>query len=338
VTTGAEHPRYRGPVIDVHVHYDQHSRHAAAGVNRLGGLSAAFSVWDLRWPPAPFEDDLVGWQRLEPGLARCLVPDLSDIDADGFAADLRAAIRSAAELGCVGIKVWKNLGLFIRDSRGSRVRVDDPRLATLWDAAADHDLPVLIHVGDPPDFWRPVTPANPRYHDIKDRPEWWYGKGGFPELAQLHEEFRNVVEAHPGTAFVAAHFGCFVPDLEPWFRAFDNFHVDTAAAVAEIGKGDVSGARSLMERWPERFLFGTDLGRAEGFEYPDLGRDRWDLGTYFRRHWDFFETATTGLEHPIPEQLPWKVSGLDLSDATLDALYLGNARRLYHVACDRLGL
>jgi predicted TIM-barrel fold metal-dependent hydrolase len=328
-----DHPRYRGPVVDVHVHYDASSRARALAVNRLSGIESAVQLWDVRWPPARFTDDLAGWQALEPGLLRCHVPDLSAIGTPGSGRRLERELRTAHAYGCVGVKVWKNLGLVLRDAGGRRVTVDDARLAPLWETAAELALPVLIHVGDPPQMWEPLTEDNPRYGDLIRNPEWWYGRGGFPALAQIHEEFERLVAGRAATTFVGAHFGCFLSaaELHRWFGAYPNFHVDTAAAVSEIGYGDVTAARRLFIAWPGRILFGTDLARTARFEYPDFGARRWDLAEYFARHWRFFETAEGDLPHPIPEQVPWTVTGIDLPDDVLRALYHDNAKRLYRI-------
>lgn len=332
------HPRYRGPVIDVHVHYWSETREQVAAVNRIGGLSAAIQLWDITWPPPRYAEELDAWRALEPGLMRCHVPDLSAVGDPGFQRQVVADLLEAASLGCVGVKVWKNLGLKLRDVNGRRVPVDDPRLDALWAAVAELELPVLIHVGDPPAMWEPRTPDNPYAHDAFPRSGWcsgwWYSDGDFPSLAQIHDEFENVVSRHPATTFVGAHFGCFLstPELDRWLRAYPNFHFDTAASISEIGHGDVEAAREIFIAWPERGLFGTDLGRVPDFEYPDLGPRRWDLEEYFALHWRFFETAERNLPHPIPEKVPWTVTGIDLPDEVLQALYAGNAMRLYRLS------
>jgi predicted TIM-barrel fold metal-dependent hydrolase len=329
--SGSEHPRYQGPVVDMHVHYWAESREHTAAVNRIGGLTGAIQVWDASWPPARYAEDLDAWRALEPELMRCHVPDLSSIGAAGFQQRLVADVREAASLGCVGVKVWKNLGLRLCDVDGRRLAVDDRRLDVLWDTIAELRLPVLIHVGDPAEAWDPPTPDNPRAGDSSTVSGWWYSDGSYPPLAQIHAEFESLVSRHPATTFVGAHFGCFLStsELDRWLRAYPNFHFDTAAAVSEIGRGDVSAARQIFLDWPDRALFGTDLGRVPGFEYPDFGVNRWDLEEYFALHWRFFETAERDLPHPIPEQVPWRVTGIDLPDDVLRALYAENAMRLY---------
>jgi Amidohydrolase len=331
------HPRYRGAVIDVHVHYWSKTRHHALAVNRIGGLSCAIQLFD-RWPPGRYGEEIEQWKALEPALMRCHAPDLSKIGTPGFERDVVKEMREAAALGCVGVKMWKDLGLKLRDADGLRVPVDDARLDPLWRTIAELRLPVLIHVGDPPEMWEPRTPENPRAGEAFAQAnglleEWWYSDGGFPPLGQIQEEFEHLVASHPNTIFVAAHFGCFlsVSELDRWLGAYPNFHFDTAAAISEIGRGDSEPARAIFLKWPERCLFGTDLGRIPGFEFPSLGNSRWNLREYFARHWRFFETAERDLPHPIPEQVPWNVTGIDLPEDVLRALYADNAMRLYRL-------
>ena len=331
------HPRYRGPVIDVHVHYASDTRDHAPLVNRIGGLATAIHLWDVTLPPHPYTHELDAWRALEPGLMRCHVPDLAGVGEAGFGERLAARLREAAALGCVGVKVWKNLGLKLHAPDGARVPVDDRRLDPLWETAAELELPVLIHVGDPPEMWQAPTADNPRAHDLFADSGWWYSDGGYPPLAHIHDELERLVARHAATTFVGAHFGCFlsVPALDRWFGAYANFHLDTSAAVSEIGRGDVTAARELFLAWPDRMLFGTDLARVPAYEYPNFGERRWDLAEYFERHWRFFETAERELPHPIPEQVPWTVTGIDLPDDVLRALYFDNAMRLYRLPLGR---
>jgi hypothetical protein len=156
----SEHPRYRGAVIDAHCHYDDSTRDRAAHVNRVGGLTAAIHLWDCRYPPARPEVEAQRWRHLEPALLRCHVPDFSAVGAPGFERALERDVRAAADHGVVGIKVWKNLGLWLRDVSGHRIAVSDRRLEGLWTAAGELGLPVAIHTGDPPAFFAPLTDDN----------------------------------------------------------------------------------------------------------------------------------------------------------------------------------
>jgi hypothetical protein len=321
----AEHPRYRGEVVDAHCHYDASTRARVDHVNRVGGLTTAIHLWDCRWPPARFED--AEWERLEPALLRCDVPDFSALDG------LERELRAAAQAGAVGVKVWKNLGLWLCDAAGRRIAVSDRRLDPLWAAAGELGLPIAIHTGDPPAFFAPLTDDNPRIEELRKHPDWWYGGGEFPSLQRLHEELEIVVASNPATRFVGLHFGCFMSwaEVRRMLATYPNYHVDTAAAIADMGRGDVSEVRDIVLDFSDRVIFGTDLLRTEAIEMPDLGARRWDLREYFERHWRFFETGESGLAHPMPDQGAWTVTGLDLPDDVLGRLYCDNARAVFRL-------
>jgi predicted TIM-barrel fold metal-dependent hydrolase len=323
----SEHPRYRGAVLDAHCHYDASTRDRVHHVNRVGGLEAAIHLWDCRWPPAPPASEAAQWRYLEPALLRCHVPDFSALDA------LERELRTAARCGAVGVKVWKNLGLWLRDASGRRLATSDPRLDVLWAVAGELGLPIAIHTGDPPAFFAPLADDNPRIEELRKHPDWWYGGGDFPSLQRLHEELEVVVARHPATRFIGLHFGSFMSwaDVRRMLDTYPNYHVDTAAAIADMGAGDVGAVREIVMTHADRVLFGTDLLRTEAIEMPDLGHARWDLREYFERHWRFFETAETGLQHPMPDQGAWTVTGLDLPDDVLARLYVENARAVFRL-------
>ena len=67
---------------------------------------------------------------------------------DGWA-ELGALVADAFDRGARGLKVWKDLGLHLRDASGALVMPDDERLDPVWDAVAAAGVPVTIHVGDP---------------------------------------------------------------------------------------------------------------------------------------------------------------------------------------------
>jgi len=51
-------------------------------------------------------------------------------------------------MGVRGVKIWKDLGMYIRDSHDTLLKVDDPRLDPFWEKCGALGLPVLIHVAD----------------------------------------------------------------------------------------------------------------------------------------------------------------------------------------------
>jgi hypothetical protein len=213
--------------------------------------------------------------------------------------------------------------------------VNDRRLDVLWKVAAELQLPVAIHQGDPPAFFGPLDEANPRIEELRAHPDWWFGGGDFPRLDQIHEELEGLIAGQPETDFIAVHFGSFMPfpEVRRMLESYDNYYVDTAAAIADMGKGEACQlVRQIILDHPERVLFGTDLVRTGQFDIPvAMPGERWALNSFFDLHWRFFESGEPGLAHPIASQGAWTVTGLDLPQPILAKLYHANAQRLFRL-------
>ena len=231
------HPRYVGPVIDAHCHYDATTRRMARTVANLGGLTAAVHLWDAEWPPQPFADSLAEWAAIET-LRRCYVPDLSIVGAPEFAPTIENNLVCAADAGAVGVKVWKNVGLWETDVYGNRLDIDDDRLDVLWRTAAQLNLPVVIHQGEPAPYFEPLTDDNPRIAELRANPDLWLGDGRYPAPAHVYERFERLVASQPETIFIGAHFGCFMvlEDVARMLASYPNYNVDTSAVIADLGR------------------------------------------------------------------------------------------------------
>ncbi len=283
------------------------------------GVTAIVNL-DGRWG-AELEANLDRYDRAHPGrFATFCHVDLARLD-DGGGAALAASLQVSRDAGARGLKVWKDLGLGVRDERGELVLPDDPRLFDLWAAAGELGLPVLIHTADPVAFWQPLDGENERIEELARHPDWWFGGGGFPSWERLLEALEHVVEAHRATTFVAAHVCSSAEDLgrvERMLHAHPNLHLDVSARIGELGRRP-RAARALIERHRDRVLFGTDA-------FPP-SRASYEL------HFRFLETRDECFAYGADPDDPWpqgrwSVSALGLDGATLAAVYSGNARRL----------
>jgi predicted TIM-barrel fold metal-dependent hydrolase len=272
---------------------------------------------DGRWG-AELEANLDRYDRAHPGrfLTFCHV-DWADVDRPER---LLAGLGASARAGARGLKVWKDLGLGVRDARGELVLPDDPRIAPLWDAAGEAGLPVLIHTADPIAFWEPADATNERLEELAVHPEWAVRGPDMPSFERLMEALEAVVAAHPATTFVGAHVCCCAEDLawvDRMLRSYPNLFLDFSQRLAELGR-QPRAARRLFVEHADRVLFGTD----------ELPPRRAAYETYFR----FLETADEHFAYsPDPEnpwpQGRWRISGLDLPADALRAIYRDNALR-----------
>lgn len=320
-------PRAAVPAVDAHNHLGRWltGGHAwlapdvGALLARMDELNLAAVVNLDGLPGAELEANLDRYDRAHPGRFatfahvewRRVAEGPAGVDA------MVEQVQAAARAGAAGLKVWKDLGLLVRDASGALVRPHDPRLADVFAAAGEAGLPVLVHIGDPPAFFRPVDRHNERLEELTLHPDWsWHGKG-VPSHPELQSSFETLVAAHPGTTFIGAHVAGWAENLQWVGDVLDrnaNLVVDTGARLAELGR-QPRAAAALLARHPDRVLWGSD-----SFPF-----DADAVGRWFR----VLESADEAFDYgPEPDQGRWTVSGLDLDADQLAAVYAGNARRV----------
>ena len=321
-------PRARFSVVDAHNHLGRwltvDGAWAATDVVALLADMESCNVetvvnLDGRWGDE-LEANLDRYDRAHPGrFATFCHLEWPALSEPGWPDRLADGLRAAASAGAKGVKIWKDLGLLLRDERGELLLPDDERLAPVWATAGELRLPVVIHVGDPVAFFDPVDARNERLEELLVHPEWSFADPRFPRFERLIEALERVIASHAATTFIGAHVGCFAEDLA-WvsrmLSRYPNFHVDIAARIAELGRQPRAARRLFMEH-ADRVLFGLDLFPPDPAEYAI--------------HFRFLETEDECFDYSTEDVSPegrWTISGLGLPDEVLRKVYGANARRL----------
>src|SRR5437773_1840120 len=130
--------------------------------------------------------------------------DWTDLSTANFFSRCADRLEKMVEHGACGLKVWKDLGTSLRDSTGDLLRVDDERLAPMFEKAAELSVPVMFHIADPDAFFLPIDEHNERFEELAAHPEWSFYSSQFGKQELLQQRDR-VFARHPRTTFVAAH-------------------------------------------------------------------------------------------------------------------------------------
>ena len=246
--------------------------------------------------------------------------DLSLFERPDFDTVVYRSLRDGKRKGIRGVKVWKDLGFWIRGRDGVCLRPDDERLSPVWQAAAEEGLPVLIHVADPVAFFRPIDERNERLEELAEHPDWSFFGEEYYSFEALLEMQERVVADNPKTTFIVAHVGSYAENLAYVGRClslYPNMYVDMADRLAELGRQPYTAA-DFLERHADRVLFSTDSYPLALHRYP----------TYYR----FLETGDEYFEYEPcvrpPRQGRWRIYGVKLTDPTLKKIYYENAKRI----------
>jgi predicted TIM-barrel fold metal-dependent hydrolase len=256
----------------------------------------------------------------------------------GYGEAMAAQLAEGQRLGARGLKIPKGLGLGYPAPDGKHLlAIDDPGLDPLWKRAGELGMPVAIHIGDPKAFWKPVSPENERWDELRVHPEWSFAGPEYPSWQKLYDAFERLVARHKKTTFIGVHFGNDPEDPDNVARMLDkypNFYIDTAARVPEMGRHPQEKMKKFYAKYQDRVLFGTDTGIGPDdadMMYGSTGADpptRADEVRFFTSTWRYFETADRQFESPTPIQGRWKIDGVGLPESILRKVYFENAARV----------
>lgn len=315
----AEHevPRAKFPVIDVHSHHRGNT-----SAERLERIVSEMDQLNLRvlinlsgGSGDRLKQTVENFRGRRPkrfGVFANL--DFRAIDQPGWSEQAAKQLDEDVDNGAQGLKIFKNLGLTVKYSDGTRMKVDDPKLDPVFRVCAARRIPVLIHVAEPAPFFEPPDRFNERWLELKLRPRRKRPPESFPAFEELIAERDRLIARHPEVNFILAHMGWHGNDLARLAALFDkypNLYVDVAAVLYELGRVPVSG-REFLIRYSHRVLFGKDSYRPEEFPY----------------YWRVFETRDEYFDYYRRYHAFWRMYGLDLPDDALKNIYYRNALKL----------
>jgi predicted TIM-barrel fold metal-dependent hydrolase len=322
--------RAKFPAIDVHVHAPQLTSADAyksfialldsigmgAIVNLNGGTGSALDA--ALKAGEPYRDRVATFLTFNP----------EGINEPGWPEKFAAEMERGFKAGALGMKVFKSLGQGIRNPDGSFIQCDDARLDPIWDMAAKHNRPVLIHTSDSIGRFYPIGPKNERYEAglwrrAGDSSENLYRDG--PRHETIERARENMHRKHPKTHFINAHLGMLYYDpgkLAAFLDAHPNGDVEISATLQDLGRAPRLW-REFILKYQNRILMGSDGS-------PSRGADE-----FWRPHWRYLETYDEYFYHPAQIRTPggspghgrWNISGIGLPDTVLRKIYYQNALR-----------
>ncbi|UCF97396.1 MAG: amidohydrolase family protein [Spirochaetaceae bacterium] len=308
-------------LIDSHIHFCDHTR--LVELERYCGEIGADRICVLSLPVKErinFNPEAL-LAKVHFG-ERCYALGSFDFSAIFYDAheplDLADQVRRLWRLGFDGLKIFAGKPSF---QRQLGLKLDDPPFLEALREAERLNLPVLMHVADPPVFWPEANGS------VEARP--------LPGYEELQRQALAVLESCPALPVIFPHLLMMAHDLDRLARilqAHRNAHLDLAPGLYFYGDLDRSrgDAREFFHTFRERILFGSDgfwftrtFSAIPYADYADnLRRSEFLLG--------FLGTAEQ-MDNPFPPTRPARprVRGLALETEVLDRICRENFRRLY---------
>lgn len=239
--------------------------------------------------------------------------------------------KDLAEPGAVGVKIWKNIGMVLRDRNGKFIMVDDPALDQVISYIKGRNLPVTGHLGEPLNCWMPLGEMNIRSNRnyYEQHPE--YHMYLHPEYPSYNDQIvarDNFVARHPDMVFIGCHLGSIewnVDSLASRLDRFPNMAVDISARIAHLQFQSMENrerVRNFCIKYQDRLLYGTDVGYS-GSNNPDAFKKR--MHEQWLDDWNYLVSD----EEMTSTRFDGNFTGLKLPKKVVDKIYFTNAVKWY---------
>lgn len=232
-------------------------------------------------------------------------------------------LKNAFSKGAKSVKIWKNIGMDLKDKKGNFVMVDNEQLDSILDYLTKNNITLVGHNGEPRDCWLPLDEmifsqsyygSHPEYH--------MYLHPEYPSYEDQINARDKMLEKNPNLKFVGAHLGSLEWSLDEVAKRLDKFpnmSVDLSrmSNLMLHAFNDREMTRNFFIKYQDRLIYGTDIV-VNATSDPDVMKrkihDRW------LDEWRFFVTD----EEIMLERYGY-LKGLRLPRKVVDKIYLTNA-------------
>jgi predicted TIM-barrel fold metal-dependent hydrolase len=240
--------------------------------------------------------------------------------ADNTIKDLKLSLSKGAR----AVKIWKNIGMDLRDDKGKFVMLDDPRLAPIFKFLVQNGIPLIGHNGEPRDCWLPLDKMTFSKSYYGSHPEYhMYLHPEYPSYEEHIKARDNMLEKYPDLKFVGAHLGSLewsLDELAIRLDRFPNMRVDLSRItnLQLHTLNDRDKTRNFFIKYQDRLVYGTDKAINPSSEPEVLSKSIHDS---WLRDWIFFVT-----DEQINLSGFGNLKGLKLPADVIDKIYYKNAK------------
>jgi len=259
--------------------------------------------------------------------------DTAEWGTESWSKKIISQLDEDISAGAITVKIWKNIGMTVRDRDGNFIMVDAPGLKPVFDFIKSRGLPVTGHLGEPLNCWLPLDrmtvssdsgyfAGNPQYHMFLH-----------PEYPSYNDQIRardKMLEQNPGMMFIGCHLGSLewnVDSLALRLDRYPNMAVDMSARICHLqyqSAQDRERVRDFIIKYQDRLLYGTDVGY-DGGRNPEIFKKR--MHNTWLYDWKYFVTDSemnSGL-------FKGEFTGLKLPKKVIDKIYRENAVKWYRL-------
>lgn len=242
-----------------------------------------------------------------------------------------AYLKDSFAKGAIAVKVWKNIGMELKDKDGKFVMIDNPRFDPIFDFLAKNNIPLLSHQGEPKNCWLPIEEMtvetakryftnNPQYH--------MYLHPEYPSYEDQINARDRMVEKHPDLKVISVHLASLewsVDELAKRLDKFPNMAVDMASRIMYLEHQAITDwqkVRDFMIKYQDRILYATDRGTS-GLDEKTLQDEIKAMRDVWLQDWQFLTSDDLMTNRNVKGEF----KGLKLTREVIDKIYRENAKK-----------
>ena len=257
--------------------------------------------------------------------------DTAGFDNSEWSSRAIEQLNNSITAGAVSVKLWKNIGMTVKDRSGNFIMVDHPKMDPVVDFVAKKNLPITGHLGEPKNCWLPLEQMtvstdssyfanNPQYHMFLHQE--------YPSYDDQINARDNMLENHPDLKFVGAHLASLewsVDELAKRLDKFPTMGVDLAERIVHFqyqSLADYDKVRDFCIKYQDRLLYATDM-------IDDSSRKPEEMTAHIHKtwltDWNYFTSGDEMTSVAFKE--PYK--GLHLPKEVINKIFGDNAEKYY---------
>ena len=257
--------------------------------------------------------------------------NLDNWGTDRWQPQTLAYLEESFKMGSIAVKIWKNIGMELKDKDGKFVMIDDPRFDPIIDFIEKNNITLIGHLGEPRNAWLPVdkmTITNDQQY-FTNHPQYHMYK--FPHNPSYEEEVDardRMLSKHPNLRFVGAHLGSLewnVDELAKRLDKFPHMAVDMAARIPHLQFQAVENRQKVydfMVKYQDRLIYATDHGVDSKSDFEEVNKSAHQTRL---SDWEFFATDNV----MSGKSFDGEFKGLKLPKEVIDKIYRHNAEKWF---------
>jgi len=319
--------------IDVHAHVETDDPAMVEQAKKDNVLLVSVNVEVPDEPPIDTQQYYVLRQREKfPDVIYYVTTfETATINEPGWSDRQLTYLKNCFDSGALGIKVWKNIGMTIKDKDSNFIMIDNPVFDPIFNYLEKNNIPVIGHLGEPKNCWLPLdqmTTNNDRNY-FKDHPQYhMYLHPEYPSYDAIISARDHLLEKHPNLRFIGAHLASLewnVDEIAKRLDKFPNLSVEPAERMGQLQFQSLTNWQKVHDffiKYQDRIMYGTDVQAIQSDNPDSVKKRTHDVWT---RDWTYL-TSGDSLQSPFVNK---KFKGLQLPKEVVDKIYYKNAEKWY---------